>query len=354
MQRSALTMLTIACALAGAGYSQTTRPLPPAGDSPKQAAADTAPGMKAGPEVNSSAVGMDQAVITLKGSCTPVGGVDPAKDCVGAVNRADFEKLAHALQPSMPADAKRGFATNYGRLLIYADAARALHLENDPDVQQILQFVNNQVLAESLKRHYAEQYAHPSDEQIQNYYNQNSAKYLEAKLDRIVIPRNSGTADKPKLSEADQNALAEKLRQRWIAGEDAVKLQQAAYEAEGISQTAPPQVSLGSRRAGSLPVSQESVFQLKTGEVSQIYVDPGMMYIYKMESARQIPVSEVKDSIAKTLQQQQLQDKLDEIGKSATVVLNDEYFGPASVPGTPAMAGRPAPTGLAPPANPPK
>ena len=61
----------------------------------------------------------------------------------------------------MAADSKRQFATNYGRLLVFSDAARALHLENDPNVQQIIQFVTNQVLAEGLKRHYTEQYAHP-------------------------------------------------------------------------------------------------------------------------------------------------------------------------------------------------
>ena len=73
-----------------------------------------------------------------------------------------------------------------------------LHLENDPNVQQIIQFVTNQVLAEGLKRHYTEQYAHPTDAQIQDYYNQNSAKYREATLERIIIPNNPGLPTSPR------------------------------------------------------------------------------------------------------------------------------------------------------------
>jgi PPIC-type PPIASE domain len=249
------------------------------------------------------------------------------------------------LQPDMPAETKRGLATNYGRLLVFSDAARALHLENDPNVQLILQFVTQQVLAEGVRRHYSEQFAHPTDQQIQAYYDQNSSKYLEATLQRIIIPRKPGPGDKPEATEAERNAAAEKLRQRWVAGEDPVKLQQAAYEGASVSGAATPDVSLGARRPGSLPVNQESVFQLKAGEISQVYTDPGAAYIYKVVSIRQIPLSEVKDSIVKTLQQQQLQEKMEEIGKSATPVLNDDYFGPAPPSRAPAMGGRPAPGG---------
>jgi len=294
---------------------------------------------------NPNAVAMDQPVITLQGGCTPIGDIPPATDCVSTVTRAQFEKLTNALQPDMPAEAKRGLATNYGRWLVFSDAARALHLENDPNVQLIIQFVTEQVLAEGVKRHYSEQFAHPTDQQIQASYDQNSSKYLEATLQRIIIPRKPGPSDKPDPTEAERIAAADELRQRWVAGEDPVKLQQAAYEAAGVSGASTPDVSLGARRPGSLPVNQESVFQLKAGEVSQVYTDPGAFYIYKVVSVRQIPVSEVKDTIVKTLQQQLLQEKMEQISKSATPVLNDEYFGPAPPSGPPAMRGRPAPGG---------
>jgi hypothetical protein len=69
---------------------------------------------------------------------------------------------------------------------------------------------------------------------------------------------------------------------------------------------------------------------------------------------REIPVSEVRDSIIQTLQQRQMQDKLDEIGKSATPVLNETYFGPAPVPGGATPGGRPGAVGAPQASNPPK
>jgi len=356
MQRQIITVLALSCVLVTAGYAQTASPggapLPRLHDPARAAAAGSSnSGVSS---VSSSTVGMDQPVITLKGGCEPIGDITPAKDCVGTVTRAQFEKIINALQPDMAAEAKRGFATNYGRLLVFSDAARALHLENDPNVQQIIQFVSQQVLAEGLKRHYTEQFAHPSEQQIQDYYNQNSSKYMEATLQRIIIPSNPGTADKPKTSEAQAAAAAEKIRQRWVAGEDPVKLQQSAFESAGITATSTPEIDMGARRPGSLPVNQESVFQLKAGEVSQAYTDPAATYLYKVVSARQIPLSDVKDSIVKTLQQQQLQDKLEAIGKSAAPVLNDAYFGPPPATPSPATGGRPGPGSPPQSGNPPK
>jgi hypothetical protein len=356
MQRQIITVLALSCVLTAVAYGQTASPgapvPPPTRAAKRAAAAGNATGGTS--PANPSAVGMDQPVITLKGGCEPIGDITPSKDCVSTVTRAQFEKIANALQPDMAADARRGFATNYARLLIFSDAARALHLENDPNVQQIIQFVSQQVMAEGLKRHYTEQFAHPSDQQIEDYYNKNSAKYQEVTLQRIIIPNNPGTGDKPAVSDAEAAAAAEKVRQRWVAGEDPVKLQQSIFEAAGITAASTPEINLGAKRPGSLPVNHEGVFQLKAGEVSHAFGDPAASFIYKVVSVRQVPLTEVKDAIIKTLQQQQLQDKLEAIGKSATPVLNDEYFGPPPVAGTPATPGRPGAIGAPPAGNPPK
>ena len=311
MQRQSFAVITFSCVLAGCAVAQTAgpgAPVPPPHAQKRQAAAAAAAANPSTP--STSVVPMDAAVITLKGGCQPVGDLAPAKDCISDVTRAQFEKLTNALQPGMGTDARRGFASNYGRLLVYADAARALSLETNPDVVQIVQFVTNQVLAEALKRHYSDAYAHPSDQQIEDYYKQNSAKYVEMNLQRIIVPHNPGTPEKPAPSDAEQTAASEKIRQQWIAGQDPVKLQQSAYELAGVTGSGSPEITLGARQPGSLPPNQEAVFQLKAGDVSQVFSDPAAYYIYKVVSVREIPMSEVRDSIVKTLQQRQLQDKL--------------------------------------------
>jgi hypothetical protein len=65
-------------------------------------------------------------------------------------------------------------------------------------------------------------------------------------------------------------------------------------------------------------------------------------------------LSEVKDTIVKTLEQQQLQAKLEAVGRSATPVLNDEYFGPPPTTAPPAVGSTPTPSGAQQPASPPK
>ena len=262
MHRRLILTLAVLCALSSVTCAQQSGP---EAAPPRLQRSGPAQSERVAP---SSAVGMDQAVITLKGACQPVAGLQPAKDCVSSVTREQFEKVTRALQPDMTAESKRNFANNYGRLLVFADAARALHLEDDPNVKVLLQFVTQQVLADGVRRHYTDEFAHPSDQQIQTYYDKNSAKYLEVTLQRIIIPRAQATDDKPKPSEAEWTAAAGKLRQEWVAGGDPVKLQQTAFAAAGITAAGTPEISLGAKRPGSLPVDQESVFQLKAGEVS--------------------------------------------------------------------------------------
>ena len=351
MQRSTLLALAMTCAITCTGYGQqpSSPPPPPVAGANGQSANAPAP-------PDASNVPMNEPVITLKGACES----KPPAGCVSSMTREQFEQLTNALQPAdkgpVPPDVKRKFAIQYAKLLTFADVARQLGLENDPKVQQIFTFYKNNVLAESVNRHYMEEYAHPTDQQIQDYYDQNSKKYLDATLLRIIIPHAQPGADKPKPSPADEQAYAEKIRQRWIAGEDPAKLEKEAMEHSGIS-TPAPDVNVGARRPGSLPEAHEAVFSLKAGEVSQLFSDPSAFYFYKVVSVRQIPLSDVKTTISTTLQRQMYNDKIQQLQTAVTPVLNDAYFGPEAPPPAPGIIrpggpGGPPMRGNAPPPNP--
>ncbi len=279
---------------------------------------------------------MDQAVITLKGVCQPKAGatMPPAADCVSSMTREQFERMTKALQqpgkPPMPPDVLRNFASQYSKLLVFADAARQIGLENDPRVQEIFKFARNQILTDALNQHIVQEYSNISDQQIDDYYKQNPKLYVEVTVQRIMVPRTVANGQ-PKPTEAEAKAYAEKIRARWVAGEDPVKLQKEAMDHAGLGNSA-PDVNLGGRRPGTLPEAHSSVFDLKPGEVSQVFVDPGSLFIYKVISTRQVPLSEVKASISSTLQRQMILAKIDEIQKSATIDLNEAYFGPETKP----------------------
>ena len=301
-------MLVLSLALACVSYAQTT-------PSPAPAA---------------SAVPMTETVLTLKGACEPASGAATPPNCVSSLTRAQFEKLITSLTPPdrpMSPEKRRTFATQFAKLLTFANAARALGLENDPRVQQIFDFAKDQILTEALNQKIIEQYSHPTDQQIGDYYTQNSRKYLEITIERIIIPRStSSSSDRPKPSETDEKAYADNIRARWVAGEDPDKLQKDASGRAGSPGT--PATKMGARRPGSLPEAHESIFDLKAGEVSPVFSDPASFYIYKLDSVRQVPLSEVKAEITTTLQHQMVADRVQQIQKSVTPVLNEAYFGP--------------------------
>jgi parvulin-like peptidyl-prolyl isomerase len=195
----------------------------------------------------------------------------------------------------------------------------------------IFQFVRNQILTDALNQHIVQEYSHLPDQQIEDYYKQNPKKYVEATLQRIMVPRAAASGDKPKPNEAEEKAYADKIRERWVAGEDPAKLEKEAMEHAGLTNS-PPDINLGARRPGTLPEAHEAVFELKPVEVSQVFSDPGSLYIYKVVSFRQVPLSEVKATISSTLQRQMITDKIEQIQKSATIVLNEAYFGPETPP----------------------
>jgi|HubBroStandDraft_2_1064218.scaffolds.fasta_scaffold14349_3 hypothetical protein len=358
MLRPTLLALAISCAIAYPGYGQATapQPAPPqaTGQAPAPAPATPAPAKATTPSV--SAVPLTEPVLTLKGACPAKNGVVP-KGCVSSLTRQQFEELTGALQSAdkgpVPPDIRRKFATQYAKLLTFADAARELGLENDPKVQQIFHFAQNQILAEALNQHYVEKYAHPTDQEIQAYYDQNQKKYLEVTLQRIIVPMQQVSAEKPKPDQEAQKAVAEKIRQRWVAGEDPTALEKEAMDSSDVK-TTPPDVNVGARRPGSLPEAHEGVFDLKAGEISPVYSDPAALYIYKVVSARQVPLSEVKTQISQTVQRESFSQKLEAVQKAVTPQLNDAYFGPetpATIPQTiirPGMPPRPGAPGAQP------
>jgi len=359
MSRSTLLVFAMSCALACAAFGQDTGAKPQTPPPPSPAAgtpgapAPAADAKPEGPKANPDAVPMDAPVLTLKGACKPAAGsTAPPQGCVSSLTRAQFEAMTKALtppdRPPMPPDVVRNFATQYAKLLTFADQAREMGMENDPRVQQIFTFAKNQILTEALNQRITQENSHPTDQQIDDYYKANLKKYMEATLLRIIIPKATGAPDNPKRPDAEELAYAEEIRKRWVAGEDAEKLQKEATE-HGKAAGAPPTTAIGARRPGTLPEAHEPVFDLKPGEVSQVFADPAAFYIYKVVSVRQIPVSEVKTVISQTLQRQMINDRIQQIQSAVTPELNETYFGPEKPPSVPQTIMPPRQPGGAPP-----
>lgn len=330
-------------------------------------------------------------VLTITGFCpkaaaskTAAGAKAPAKpasakaptDCKTVITRAEFEKLANALAPSLTPQFKRQLANILPRLMVLSSKAEAEGLQNTPRYAETMKFARMQILTQSLQSKLQEDSAKVSDADIKAYYDAHPDAYQQYSIDRIFIPRTKQEAEEgeadadadkdAKLSEEQQKAkqaeeqakrkndedamtkLAASLRDRAAAGEDFAKLQKEAYAAAGMK-IENINVNIPKMRKTGLPQGHTGVFDMKAGEVSQVITDAGGHYIYRINTKDQIALDSAKEEIHNTLQTQKLKEQMDALNNSFKSEPNDSYF-TAAAPG--GLRGGPPPH-MPRPVNPP-
>jgi hypothetical protein len=321
------------------------------------------------PKVPASQVPPTAAVITIQGLCsspaaarktgTAKAAAKPASQagCKTVITRAQFEKLADALNPQMPLPTKKQLAEAYPRLLLFAQKARAMGLDKEPQFQEMMRFATLQLLAQNLTRSIQKKAGNVSDAQVTKYYQDNPSRFQQVELLRIFVPKSkqhapeAGATSPPKVDtaadEAAMKAVAEKIHTDAAGGGDFQKLQQQAFEAAGIKSQS-PSVNLGKLTREGLPTNHQKVFELQAGQVSELLDDPGGYYIYKVVSKQMVPLEQAKGEIRNLLQQQTFREQMEAMIGSVKPELNHAYFaGPA-----PQRGGAAAPK-LPPTSNPP-
>ena len=308
---------------------------------------------------SSADVPADSSVITIEGVCDKTDTVQGSKsdigpqgdassrvkgaECKTIVTKAQYEKLVNALNPKMPGMLKRQLATSYPRLLLFAQEARELHLDQDPVFAERMRFASIQLLAQSLNGYFEQEANKISDSDVQLYYQQNAIKFEKAELLRILVPKQSPESSTSNAGDQSHNATleyAQKLQTRAAAGEDFQVLQKEAFEAAHIS-SGTPNVSTGKVVANRLPLTHQIVFEMKPGQVSQVIADTSGYYIYKMVRTEMTPLSQASKEIRKTIAAQRVQDSAAALTNSLKFELYPSYFGAAAAERAP--SGSPAP-----------
>lgn len=312
------------------------------------------------PKIPASQVPATAAVITVQGLCpSPAAGARKAAGeaktqatrasagCKTVITRAQFERLASALNPDMPLATKRQLAEAYPRLLLFAQKARDLGIDKDPQFQEMVKFATLQLLAQNLTRDLQKKAGDIPPAEVEKYYNDNPEKFQEVELLRIFVPKEKqtppaagSTAPAKSDTAADQAAMkatADKIHSEAAAGGDFEKLQQEAFDAAGIKSQS-PSVNLGKITREGLPANHQKVFELQPGQVSDLLDDPGGYYIYKVVSKQKVPLEQAKGEIHNMLQQQAFRQQMEGMIGSVKPELNQAYFGGASGPVPPGMA----------------
>jgi hypothetical protein len=333
--------------LAGLAYGQTAPLAAPPG-----AGAQVAPGAPAAPDKAPEAkVAPDDAVITLKGFCSDSKLTGDA--CKTTITRAQFEKLAEALQPSMSPPIRRQLATRYSMGVKMAAEAEKRGLDKQPTYEEKMFFARLQILSQELSSALQADSNKVTDAEVEEYYKKNQASYEQATLQRIIVPRTkqlttpgpstkagdkagappAPTEAQKKASEEEMTKLADSLRARAVKGEDPEKLQKEAYVAAGLNGNT-VNTKLEKQRRTSLAPTHQVVMDLKAGEVSEVISDANSgHYIYIMVSKETLSLESVGPDIRKAISGERYRDTMQSFQKD--VDLNDAYFGPTHSPGMP-------------------
>jgi hypothetical protein len=240
------------------------------------------------------------------------------------VTRAEFDKLADALNPQMPAPTRMQLANAYWRMLVMARAAGQLGLESKPDTQEILRFSRLQALSQILLRNLQQQASNVPAADVEKYYNEHKTQYVQANLQRIFIPKapqGAQPADVAKLK-----AEADKIHAAAVSGGDPEQLQKQAYTDLDLKSTPPP-VAVNNTRRDNLPPGQAQAFDLEPGQVSAVMDEPGGFYIYKLVSRNTLSLADVEQEIKRNLSQERFQQEVENITKGVKPEFNQAFFG---------------------------
>lgn len=283
----------------------------------------------------------DAPVITIQGLCErPGGGSAAPSDCKTVVTRADFERVAPA---NMPGPQKKQVADRYVQALVLAEKAHESGADRTPDFEKQIYLMRLQLLARAGYQDLQKQTATISDSEAEDYYKLHIADYKAISFDKLYVPKqkftdtssikpNDADAEKKRqASEAEMKDEAEKLRARAATGEDFKKLQQDAYDFAGLKQTA-QNTRMENQRKNQVLAADSGIFELKAGEVSQVFNDPAGFMVYKIIEVKDLPVATVHDEIARTLQAEKLKAAMDGLQNSVKTTLDESYFAAANAP----------------------
>ncbi len=357
--RSQCLVCFVCLMLAGLAYGQAAPPAPPPAAGAKAepiapAAPDNTPEVKVGP---------DDPVITVNDFCADATQQGTA--CKTVITRAQFEKLTEALQPGMSLSLRLNVANSYALFLRKSAAAEKRGLDKTTAFEEEMRFARMQLLSHDLDHALQADANNITDADLEDYYKKNESSFEQATVARIFVPhtkravpaheehkdddadaasavtpkadaKTSATQPTEAQKKADEEAMtkvAADLRARAVNGEDPDKLQIEAYTASGLPGTT-PNTKMEKVRRTTLPPRHETVMDLKPGEVSEVFSDPGgAHFIYKMISKETLTLEDVKTEIRTVISSQRYRDSMKSFQDN--VVFSDAYFNPPGKPGTP-------------------
>jgi len=262
------------------------------------------------------------------------------------ITKSEFEDALKSLPPEYQQYAqgagKRQFAEDYLRMKMLATRGMAEGLANDPDVQQQLKLMRENLVANAeLKK--IDAGIKISDADLKKLYDASAKDYEQVKASHILIAFKGSPAaqpGKPELTEEQAKAKAEDIRKQLVAGADFAEMAKKESDDTGSGSRGG---DLGEFGHGQMvPEFEQAAFAAKPGDITPVVRTQYGYHILKVESKGATPFEQVKPTLEKRERQKRLQETLDAFKSSAKPTFDDKYF-PAPAPPPSAAATTPPP-----------
>jgi hypothetical protein len=292
-------------------------------------------------------VPQDAIIVTITGLCDhPLPAKADPSECKTTFTRAEFEKVVDLLSPHAPQAGRRMLANSYAQTLVRAQRALDMGLDKRPDFADRMEVNRLLISHETLDEVQAkEEWDKVTDKQIEDYYRQNPAEFVQVDAERLFVPwfepdenKQLPEAEKLKADLEWQRKLreeADKLHTRAVAGEDLLALQKEAYQFTGVSPDIERvNITLPKTRRLMLTPALMPLMDLQPGQISAVLVEDNGYYIFKATKRANMPFDyHVTREVHNKFQTEGLKKDKEELQKlvDASTTYNDNYFGPPTV-----------------------
>ena len=248
--------------------------------------------------------------------------------------QAAFGQLPAEMQRQFSSEAgKQAFAEQIVRLKMLEQEGRKLGLEKDPRVAAQLAADRTNIIAAAAAQKLV---GAPTNAAILKFYNDNMKNFEAMALSHILIayqggavPSRAGTA--PSRQDAMKKAVA--ISQQLKGGADFAQL---ARKYSDDASSAERGGDLGPFSPGMLPPEIEAhVTQLQPGQISDPVPSRYGIHIFRAGEHTAQPLEQVREGIARRMQQQNTLDRVELMRKTAKVDFDPKFF-PEAQPKVPA------------------
>jgi hypothetical protein len=297
-------------------------------------------------------VPQDTPIIIITGLCDhPPSAKSAVSDCKTVITRAEFDEIIDVLKPHATQAARKLLAMSYVHALVKEQKALDMGLDKRPDFanrMEVHQMLVSQVtLDEALNR---QAWDEVSDKEIEDYYRNNPAEFVQVDAERIFVPwfepdddpnKKFTEAEKQERDREWQRALKEeayKLHSRALAGEDFLDLQKEAYKFTDVSSDVKRMnITLSRTRRLMLTPALMPLMDLEPGQISAVLVEDNGYYIFKATKKVSMPFDDrVRKEIHTKFRDERVKKDKADIERLAvtSTTYNESYFGPLLPPPT--------------------